>query len=357
MKQSPHNWLVVLVLAMAALVACQQYPRLQLNAAWLSLARARANKAKEICSRWISKGDPVGESAMRCFGLATIAEDPSLAIAIWERGVGHIIWQMLKSAINAGDTSQIARYEELLEATGLPPWDIAEYAQYLYGLGRSEEALRVYSSALARYLDHPARPQWYRQALPIIDDPSALLALADQATREFPSDAVFHYHRARATFQLGQGDPSVSLEQALELDPRFAPSWALSAQMAMRNGDPERAYTLYGKALDIQPDQPWWQRARVVSLWRSDRTDEAFDLGSRLMDGDLSGFPPLYVTMAEMHRQLGQPNEVKMLLNRLNSLESYSEYRDSISGKVHQLHAWIDGPQVDPSATPDARGD
>lgn len=157
--------------------------------------------------------------------------------------------------------------------------------------GRRAEAMALYRDLLAR---HP-------------DETDVRLALADAM---LPVDRV----EARRHYQ-----------EALEIQPRNARAIASLAQMAVAEGDPARAFGLFGQAAAAADDPaPYWL-AQAELAWQTDRAFEAWNLVGEILA-----------------RDPGHPRAVQMAIASCRKLADQAQRRGQIDTEREYWEALLE---------------
>lgn len=98
-----------------------------------------------------------------------------------------------------------------------------------------------------------------------------------------PKDPAVVYDLFQGHFLAKKIDPALeALDRAVALDPGYAAAWLDLAQMAVKDGKPEIALKLLGKAASVYPADPFIQMQRADLLLQADRKQEALPIIERL---------------------------------------------------------------------------
>jgi tetratricopeptide (TPR) repeat protein len=117
--------------------------------------------------------------------------------------------------------------------------------------------------------------------------------------------------RGLANLALGRWADAISdADMALMEDANFAPSYAIKAEAALREGDYVWALIQADHALSLNPDEPRGLGVRAAACYQSGRLEEAVQAGTRAL-ALISNWALPREARALAYRKLGQVNEAK----------------------------------------------
>jgi tetratricopeptide (TPR) repeat protein len=189
-------------------------------------------------------------------------------------------------------------------------------ASLLARQGRPEEALLLYSAALAA---HPAVPDYYLERAELcrrLGDPAAALADYDAACRITPPTWELHYQRGLLLADTGNLPGAIAdLTRAVELEPDEPEPWAALAELLLEGGDPAGARERVTEGLRHHPRSPGLLVARGRAAAEAGDTEAALrDFGLALDVDD--GFVAALAARAEMAFERGDHDQAIADLTR-----------------------------------------
>lgn len=136
-------------------------------------------------------------------------------------------------------------------------------------------------------LDEPMPETWNRRAEALyaadMYSDSKKIELYQANAAKAPQDPTVVYDLFQGHFLAKKIDPALeALDRAVALDPGYAAAWLDLAQMAAKDGKPEIALKLLGKAAAVYPADSFIQMQRADLLLQADRRQEALPIVERL---------------------------------------------------------------------------
>ena len=219
---------------------------------------------EKVIERYV-EGDVAG-ALSRCETL--VRENPRVALGLrhlsfLRRKAGDTVGalQAARAALDAAPGSVEAAVElgRLLDETGRPAEAAAALARYAAAETADLDVLVAYGTALARAgRREPA------------------IAALERARRADPSSALAALSLGTAFLVFGDHvRAKEELEAALALEPEMARAYASLGVLAAFGERPEEAARLWGRALELAPDDPDTLLNLSTLLWRTGRREEA----------------------------------------------------------------------------------
>jgi len=154
----------------------------------------------------------------------------------------------------------------------------------------------------------------------------AAIATLGKARSILPRSAWVPYRMAVSYFFLGKfGQAETDCQEALQLDPKYAPAYMLRGIVKLNEKHFEAARIDFSKAVDLAPDNPLFHRQLGIALYDSGKTalaSEQFDVALRGNPKDAAG----YYWRAKSLQARGEKDKAIADLNTVIALQpAYTE--------------------------------
>ncbi len=230
--------------------------------------------------------------------------------------------------------------------------------------GQQQQAETLLAKAVKVCPSDPEARRNYAETLWLHGSQTEAIAQMEEVTRNGCEDATFWTRLAEMYLAAGRADAAeLSVQQALDLDPKLASAWAVRGRAMLASGQPRQALADYLRALGYAPGDSKIL-LEVAELYRQlDQPERALQTLQVLADSYAPGEEPqqvLYLT-GLAYTALGRPGDAvdsfsaalirdkptPEILYRLGEAELLAGHQDEALNVVQQALA-ID-PQHQPS--------